>query len=54
MYEGTEVPIFLYQIAASVLKDKIMNKAVLPSKTEHLYNIYTMLDQHRKRWANVV
>ena len=25
-----------------------------PVNTKHLYNIYTMLNQRRKRWANVV
>ena len=25
-----------------------------PAKTEHLYNMYTMLDQRRRRWTNVV
>ena len=25
-----------------------------PSNTKHLYNIYTMLDQRQRRWADVV
>ena len=25
-----------------------------PANTKHLHNIYTMLDQRRKRWADVV
>ena len=25
-----------------------------PVNTKHLYNIYTMLDQRRRRWADVV
>ena len=25
-----------------------------PANTKHLYNIYTMLDQRRRRWADVV
>ena len=26
----------------------------VPANTKHLYNICTMLDQRRRRWANVV
>ena len=25
-----------------------------PANTKHLYNIYTMLAQRRRRWANIV
>ena len=25
-----------------------------PENTRHLYNIYTMLDQRRRRWADIV
>ena len=28
--------------------------AIIPVSTKHLYNIYTMLDQRRRRWADVV
>ena len=27
---------------------------LIPVNTERLYNIYTMLDQRRRRWADVV
>ena len=27
--------------------------AIIPANTKHLYNIYTMLDQRRRRWADV-
>ena len=26
----------------------------IPANTKRMYNIYTMLDQRRKRWADVV
>ena len=26
----------------------------IPVNTNHLYSIYTMLDQRQRRWANVV
>ena len=26
----------------------------IPANTKHLYNIYTMLDQRRRRWDDVV
>ena len=26
----------------------------IPTNTKHLYKIYTILDQRRKRWADVV
>ena len=26
----------------------------IPVNTKHLYNIYTMLDQRQRRWADVV
>ena len=29
-------------------------KVSSPANTKHLYNIYTMLDQRRRRWADVV
>ena len=25
-----------------------------PVDTKHLYNIYTMLDQRRRRWADII
>ena len=31
---------------------KLMDK--LPANTKHLYDICTMLDQRRRRWADVV
>ena len=27
---------------------------LIPANTEHLYNICTMLDQRRRRWADIV
>ena len=27
---------------------------IVPANTKHLYYIYTMLDQRRRRWADVV
>ena len=33
---------------------RIMCMCVFPANTNHLHNIYTMLDQRQRRWADVV
>ena len=37
-----------------VVPMSIPRQTAYPTNTEHLYNIYTMLDQRRRRWADVV
>ena len=34
--------------------NKVLPSESMPVKTKHLYNICTMLDQRRRRWADVV
>ena len=37
------------------VKTYIIHEAsAIPENTKHLYNIFTMLDQRRRRWADVV
>ena len=35
-------------------KNTVEHIIVYPANTKHLYNIWTMLDQCRKRWADVI
>ena len=31
-----------------------LQRSYIPVNTKYMYNMYTMLDQRRRRWANVV
>ena len=44
------------QISVSIFYALIKEKdfTVIPANRKHLYNIYTMLEQRRRRWAGVV
>ena len=42
----------LLQVNQILAKESIEGE--IPGNTKHLRNIYTMLDQRRRRWADVV
>ena len=56
IYTSIVIKCFLWfkmtNLASTNNNRRFVNK--VPANTKHLYNIYTMMDQRRRRWADVV
>ena len=51
----SHIPIaVVYDVYGAVLSGAAVYEKGTPSNTRHLYNIYTMLHQRRRRWAVAV